>query len=881
MPLAPVSKSELFARLAEGHAARITVVTPNRRLAQELAREFDAGRIAAGKSVWETADILPLSAFVERLYEDALYSDLAAELPLLLTPAQEQAMWEAQIRASAWGEALLAVPQAAADCRRAWELANAWRIDGALGSFDGNDDQKAFAEWSRDYARRCAAEKNIDAARLADVVAPLLGEPALRKPKLLVLYAFDAATPQEQDFAGACGKHGIEVRGCAPDRRVGQGPALRVAFRSAREELEAAAQWARAGLEAGAQRVGVVVPELGQRRKEVVRVFARTLQPAHNLPGEERKILPFNVSLGAPLADYPLAHAALCVLELAAGEIPFEQASRLVRSPFLDAADAEMAKRARLDADLRQVAPARVTLGKLIGLVEGAPVLRQKLEALFKLVKAAPGGERSPHDWGRYFTDVLGAMGFPGERGLDSDEFQAQGKFNETLAEFAKLERVAPKMSFGRALGELRRLCADTLFQPESPDAPIQVLGVLESAGLEFDALWVSGLTDDVWPMHARPNPFIPPALQRKAAIPEASAEATLDHCKRITDGWLTAAGEVIVSHPTREDDRELLASPLISGVSSPLETPETRTYARYRDLIFAARQVEYVEDGRAPALATKTPRGGTRILADQSACPFRAFARHRLNAQALEEPVEGLDARARGLLLHTLMKELWTELKGSAGLAGDVGPAIEKAAKRAVAEAKLEDPFASLERKRLAKLAWEWLEVERGRAPFTVAAMEEKRKLKVAGLELNGRIDRMDALESGGHALIDYKTGKPTPNEWLGERPDDPQMPLYALNAKEPISAVAFAKLRTGEMRYMGFSDREDLVPGVKAAKDWKALLEDWKKELEALGSGFAAGDARVDPKDLLNTCRYCDLQPLCRVYERVNALGEAEESE
>ena len=44
---------------------------------------------------------------------------------------------------------------------------------------------------------------------------------------------------------------------------------------------------------------------------------------------------------------------------------------------------------------------------------------------------------------------------------------------------------------------------------------------------------------------------------------------------------------------------------------------------------------------------------------------------------------------------------------------------------------------------------------------------MEEKRKLKVAGLELNGRIDRMDALESGGHALIDYKTGKPTPNDW------------------------------------------------------------------------------------------------------------------
>ena len=282
--------------------------------------------------------------------------------------------------------------------------------------------------------------------------------------------------------------------------------------------------------------------------------------------------------------------------------------------------------------------------------------------------------------------------------------------------------------------------------------------------------------------------------------------------------------------------------------------------------------------DGQAPALATKTPRGGTRILFDQAACPFRAFARHRLAAESLEEPVAGLDARARGLLLHTLMKELWSELKGSEGIQGDCSPAFERAAAAAVREANIEEPFAGLERKRLAKLARDWLEVERERPPFEVVAMEEKRKLAVAGLELNGRIDRMDKLEAGGHALIDYKTGRPTPNEWFGERPDDPQLLLYALNAKEDISAEAFAKLKTGEMRYMGFSDRKDLIPEVKPAKDWAALVDGWKKELDALGSGFASGDARVDPKKQLATCRYCDLQPLCRVYEKVNALAGVE---
>ena len=214
-----LQKRELLARLARGHSEGIAVVTPNRRLAQTLAREFDERQIASGLTAWETADILPFGAFVERLYEDALYSDIAEQLPLLLTGAQEQELWEAALRASEWGEVLLAVPRAAADCRKAWGLAHEWRISGALGSFPGNEDAKAFAEWARDYARRCEKEGNTDAARLADVVAPLLKEAALRKPKLLVAYAFDIVPPQVQDFFNACAKQRIEVRSCAPEKK--------------------------------------------------------------------------------------------------------------------------------------------------------------------------------------------------------------------------------------------------------------------------------------------------------------------------------------------------------------------------------------------------------------------------------------------------------------------------------------------------------------------------------------------------------------------------------------------------------------------------------------------------------------------------------------
>ena len=84
----------------------------------------------------------------------------------------------------------------------------------------------------------------------------------------------------------------------------------------------------------------------------------------------------------------------------------------------------------------------------------------------------------------------------------------------------------------------------------------------------------------------------------------------------------------------------------------------------------------------------------------------------------------------------------------------------------------------------RLAKLADEWLALEKGRKPFEVVAGRAGRELQLAGLQFTARIDRMDRLleGEGGHVLIDYKTGyRVTPKDWEAPRPDDPQLPLYA----------------------------------------------------------------------------------------------------
>jgi RecB family exonuclease len=224
-------------------------------------------------------------------------------------------------------------------------------------------------------------------------------------------------------------------------------------------------------------------------------------------------------------------------------------------------------------------------------------------------------------------------------------------------------------------------------------------------------------------------------------------------------------------------------------------------------------------------------------------------------------------------------MRELWARLRGSSALKENLSPVISQAAQAAVKEAGLEGRFAELERSRLAKLAREWLEVESRRAPFEVSSIEEQRNIAVAGLEFQSRIDRMDKLKDGGHVLIDYKSSRMlTPKQWDGPRPDDPQLPLYAVAAPEHLAAVTFAKMVPGDMRFIGHARAERVLPKVKADRDWPQLLAAWKKDADALGAAFASGDAQVDPKNDLKTCRRCDLQTLCRVYEKFSALRSEE---
>ena len=76
----------------------------------------------------------------------------------------------------------------------------------------------------------------------------------------------------------------------------------------------------------------------------------------------------------------------------------------------------------------------------------------------------------------------------------------------------------------------------------------------------------------------------------------------------------------------------------------------------------------EQIADDRGPALAGSSP-GGSALFKDMAACPFRAFAKHRLGAKPLEDPDFGVSYRDRGTTVHKALEVIWRELGSHARL--------------------------------------------------------------------------------------------------------------------------------------------------------------------------------------------------------------------
>ena len=877
-----------------------TVLTANARLSRRVLTAHAARRHAEGESVWRRGDVLPFGAWLRRLHENALAAGVieAGEPATLLRPEQAEALWQQIIESRLPENGLLQTTTAARRAMDAHELACAWGLDWEeIRRAPCNEDVDAFRQWRQDWQGRLADPGWLDPARLPEAAMGWLRRaPALRPPAIHLL-GFTEFTPGQRQLLDCLEGLGVAVT-VIPLPETPAADRVRVACADAEAEIAAAAHWARHHLEADpGRRIGIVVRDLAERREALARHLDAVLEPAARGEPGHRRDRGWNLSLGVALADEPLVHDALGLLALAGGEVDFATASRLLRSPFLGGAESERHGRTRVELLLREQGETRLAPGRLIRLcAEPAPRLAGRLEALREAARAVPA-RQSPGAWAEHFAELLRIAGWPGERGLDSHEYQAEGAWRELLGCFAGMATVLGEIPRGAALSRLRQIARDQTFQPAAGvTAPVQVLGLFEALGQDFDAVWIMGLHDEVWPESPRPNPFLPLALQRERDLPHATAARERAYAEDLTRHLLAAAGEVRVSWPQREGDRELRPSPLIAELPV-LDEPPPAAVADPRRSLLASGHLESLAEDYAPALPAEQAgrmRGGTGLFRDQSNCPFRAFAMHRLGAGDLESPEPGLDPRTRGEVVHRILHRLWEQFSDRAGLAalGEEGrrecirEVVADQLRRVARELpELFTPrFTRLEQERLEAVIEEWLSLELEREEFRVVGREETVRITIGPLNVGGRIDRIDELADGSRVLIDYKTGRQDrAGDWLGERPRDPQLPLYAVHQGGTIDGLAVARVHRHQAAFIGVTRAPGQLPGVRAAEEWKpvadlgwdGVVSAWREMAERLAGDIVAGHAAVDP--LPDACDYCHLASLCRIHDEPDHWPDA----
>ena len=851
-----------------------SIVTAHARQAFAIRAAWAELQRARGLTAWPTPDVLPLSAWLMRHWSQALDNEAEPELPVLLDALQERMLWERIVTETAQERGLLHPHGAASAAWRTWQRVHAWAIDlGALRATD-SEETRAFLDWSELASQAMREHRCIDASR-ALWQCPIASSGA--NTGEIVSLGFDDETPAGRAWLERLAASGTHLHALPPRAPIAHATKLRCA--DADDELHAAAWWARQRLErAPTDRLLIAIPDLEQRRARVARILAEILEPGSLLVSSVEQAGAFALEESISLDRYPIVAAALTALELAAGRVAFDTVSDWLRSPYWRGGYSQAPARARRDAQLRRIASPQLTLATLVAALANSAWQQQEpdtLAALRRCHDELHGTARTPAAWSEAFSRALALIGWPGERTLNSGEFQTVEKFKEALRALATLDRLLGRLGLASAVGLFRRLLEQTAFQPETGDTAITVTARLGDPVLVYDGIWVSGVHAAAWPEPARPDPFIPWPVQAAVGLPGASAHSMVERAQRTFASWMASADEVILSWPARRDEEHYDPSPLIAALpeldASSLRRP------RYSQLIHASARNERIVDEIGPPVATETPfRGGARAIRLQSLCPFRANAEQRLRAQPLEQPEPGIDARTRGSLIHRALEQVWSMLAGSAALQGLAAEARDRLIEGAIAAAS-RDVFErgrrwppatrTIETERLRVLLREWLDLEAGREPFTVLALERSFDCAVGAFSLRLRVDRLDQLADGRLALIDYKSGDAEVKDWWGERPGDPQIPLYAYVVAPAPAALAYAMVSAEGCRFEGVSAAPAALAGLRALDDWPTQLAAWRSVIERLAADFVAGRAAVDP--LRTACATCHLHGLCRIDE------------
>jgi len=904
-----IDYESLFARLQVGH----TLVTGNSRLARLMTGQYNQWRIERGDKQWQTPICLPWNLWLDKLWEAAGLQAIPGTDRAVPGSRQLVNLWETTLNNELLSKVLLRPESLANQLRDTRRLVIDWQLDLKDPAWFSHDNENcvAFYQWNKAFDKRCEQGNWISPEDRICLLGNAIRDKLLSPAGAIDLLGFDEFNPSQASLFSALIENGNRV--CQLTITPRQDKAVLWKSADTKDELQQMARWVRFWSEKEPDSaIAIVVPDLQVRRQAVERQLEEILIPGNEPSKQLAK--PWNISMGTPLFRVPMIETVFDLLKLLDKRVDIQDVGRVLRSPWLRGAEEERNSRALLEKCLRDNYPRQLRAGEiqyraseikkhdhqhnLLPENQHEPQAWNSLElsAVLSTLKRFDNnhkGSFSPSAWAQSFDRLLVSLGWPLAEALPEEHdrnWQALQAWREVLRELASLDATVPSLGRNTAIYQLKQICRETIFQARTAPAPIQVLGLYEVSGLRFDHLWVMGLHNDNWPPSAKPNPFIPGKLQRAVQLPNSSPQRELEVARIITRRLLETAPDCVFSYPGQLDGEEVLASPLLD-IDTIKKVSEVQIWKdqSWREVIAGSGKPQTCHLEKPGKLLHGTARGGSSILRNQALCPFRAFASNRLGAESLETPADGISPKLHGSLVHSVLELFWKETRNQSTLLSLGEQILSETVRKHVDYVtgehrglKQRPAFRDVEATRVYRQVMDCLEQDMLRETFEVVAFEKEILPEIEGQTIRLFIDRIDKLPSGDEIIIDYKTGRVEPKKWFGNRPEDPQLPLYAISAERTPAAVVFSIIRDDGCLYEGVVKQGGLLPGlpksgkanqylVDAGYEMPKTIKGWRQVLHHLMADFLEGEAAIDPKHGLKTCEnsYCELQSVCRIGE------------
>lgn len=820
------------------------VLTASRRLARVLRAAYDTQQVSSGRTAWPSAAITSLRDWQARL----VATGVPSHRPTWISAQQSRALWQELLRKEI-RDPLVNVAALARHARDAWNKLHDWRVpfEEFQAAADGQD-QRIFARAAVAYRDYLRDRDWLDDASAGTYVLQRLRDGELTLPGRITTAGFDRLTPLTGAILDAARSRNVTVVG-APAGSPAE--AVACVYANPDAELRAAGAWARSALSSDPRsRIAIVVSDLEQDAGRTAHLIREGFVPGWQY-GDGSQEGSINVSYGRRLGEYPALRIALLLLRWTRQELRGGDVSILLRTPFLG--ESTGGGRARLELELRKIPDRPWSPAGLLRALRGRDESADAADWLRKLTGLAETTRQlraaaSPSRWAEEFDSILGAFGWPGAAALDSPDFQLVNRWRELLNEFSRLAAVRPSLGPGDALAELTAMASDTIFQPETEDAVLHVLGPLEAAGMQFDRLWVTGLTTEQWPPPGRPLALVSRALQRKYGMPDAEPPDTAAYAQRVLDRLARSARHCVFSHAMHQGDAELSASAFTDSLVT-IGGPEDPGW--HAAPLAGPANLRTIADDPAPGIGDgESVTGGAATIQKQITDPFSAFVHGRLGVSLLRPLVAGLSPILRGNLLHDAAFRLYRDQAATrhpvdwqdGAPSGRIEQAVDLALRRYRRNADpVLDELLSMERDRLALLLHEIVRVDGQREAFEVAAVEANLDTQLAGLKLRLRVDRIDRYEDGSIAILDYKTGARRRFVDASGVPLDVQLLVYAAAVDDRVAELGLYNV---DRRMTGIDGAGRASMGDDA---WHAWLEQWRSRISRAAEQLAQGDVRI----------------------------------